>query len=144
METSVHTTKYFPTPFINCATSNHLKLFSGRSIPPFMPFTHHLHLYKMYLDGSMEKPPEIPLNLAKLSLVGHESEQDVISVLEKPIKVVVIPPSLVPRYCHLGRDQKQRVKQKQQRQRIKVNLLVQAFQLFEQSHLIEAGKSSPN
>ncbi|RWR84284.1 putative disease resistance protein isoform X1 [Cinnamomum micranthum f. kanehirae] len=87
-----------------------LKLFRGCSIPPFMPFTHHLHLYKMLLEGHIEKPLEIPPNLVKLTLMGYESKQDVISELEKPLNVVVIPPFCILRYCHLGRRMKQEMK----------------------------------
>ncbi|RWR84283.1 Disease resistance protein [Cinnamomum micranthum f. kanehirae] len=87
-----------------------LKLFRGCSIPPFMPFTHHLHLYKMLLEGHIEKPLEIPPNLVKLTLMGYESKQDVISELKKPINVVVIPPRCIRRYCHLGRRMKQEMK----------------------------------
>ncbi|XXG71051.1 hypothetical protein AAC387_Pa07g0391 [Persea americana] len=66
-----------------------LKLLSGRSIPPFMPFTHHLHLYEMILEGQMEKPPEIPPNLVQLTLEGSGLNQDDISALEKLTKVRV-------------------------------------------------------
>ncbi|RWR84281.1 Disease resistance protein [Cinnamomum micranthum f. kanehirae] len=68
-----------------------LKLLSGCSIPPFMPFTHHLHLYKMILEGRMMKPPEIPRSLVMLTLVGSSLKQDDISALKKLTNVVVIP-----------------------------------------------------
>ncbi|RWR97709.1 putative disease resistance protein [Cinnamomum micranthum f. kanehirae] len=60
-----------------------LKLTSWRPIPPFMPFTHHLDLYKIYLCGSIKKLQELPPNLVQLHLYGSELEQDVISTLEK-------------------------------------------------------------
>ncbi|XXG71013.1 hypothetical protein AAC387_Pa07g0361 [Persea americana] len=53
------------------------------SIPPFMPFTHHLDLYKIYLNGSIKKLPELPPNLVQLYLERSELEQDAISTLEK-------------------------------------------------------------
>ncbi|RWR84287.1 putative disease resistance protein [Cinnamomum micranthum f. kanehirae] len=60
-----------------------LKLRDGGSIPQ-LPFTcHHLHLYKMYLDGSIQKLPEWPPNLAELTLRNSKLEQDAISALEK-------------------------------------------------------------
>ncbi|XXG70996.1 hypothetical protein AAC387_Pa07g0349 [Persea americana] len=59
-----------------------LKLTSWHPIPPLMPFTHHLGLYKIYLCGSIKKLPELPPNLVQLYLYGSELEQDVISTLE--------------------------------------------------------------
>ncbi|RWR84346.1 putative disease resistance RPP8-like protein 4 [Cinnamomum micranthum f. kanehirae] len=60
-----------------------LSLFEGHSIPSFMPFTHHLYLYRMYLDGRIEKLPVLPPNLAELTLLESKLEQDAISTLEK-------------------------------------------------------------
>ncbi|RWR84352.1 putative disease resistance protein [Cinnamomum micranthum f. kanehirae] len=60
-----------------------LYLFNGHSIPPFMPFTHHLYLYRMILDGRIEKLHVLPPNLAELRLCESKLEQDVISTLEK-------------------------------------------------------------
>ncbi|RWR84350.1 putative disease resistance protein [Cinnamomum micranthum f. kanehirae] len=60
-----------------------LSLVNGHSIPPFMPFTHHLYLYQMDLDGRIEKLPVLPPNLAELRLLHSKLEQDAISTLEK-------------------------------------------------------------
>ncbi|XXG71055.1 hypothetical protein AAC387_Pa07g0393 [Persea americana] len=87
-----------------------LKLFRGCSIPPFMPFTRHLHLYKMFLEGSMEKPPEIPPHLVELTLVGSGLNQDDISVRKKLI-IAAIGPSLKPRDLHQGSNQSWRLVQ---------------------------------
>lgn len=59
------------------------KLKDGIVIPPFKSFRHHSQLYKMHLDGQMEKPTELPPNLAKLTLWNSKSEQDAIATLEK-------------------------------------------------------------
>eukprot|EP00268_Persea_americana_P018912 TRINITY_DN1970_c0_g1_i3.p1 TRINITY_DN1970_c0_g1~~TRINITY_DN1970_c0_g1_i3.p1 ORF type:complete len:852 (+),score=107.12 TRINITY_DN1970_c0_g1_i3:304-2859(+) len=53
------------------------------SCPTFMPFTCHWHLYEMFLKGRIGKLPELPPNLAKLTLLGSELQEDAISTLEK-------------------------------------------------------------
>ncbi|RWR84258.1 Disease resistance protein [Cinnamomum micranthum f. kanehirae] len=60
-----------------------LDLQAANSCPTFMPFTGHLHLYEMYLVGKIGKIPELPPNLAKLTLNGSELQEDGISTLEK-------------------------------------------------------------
>ncbi|RWR84259.1 Disease resistance protein [Cinnamomum micranthum f. kanehirae] len=60
-----------------------LDLQAARSCPTFMPFTGHLHLYEMYLVGKIGKLPELPPNLAKLTLYGSELQEVGISTLEK-------------------------------------------------------------
>ncbi|XXG71010.1 hypothetical protein AAC387_Pa07g0360 [Persea americana] len=53
------------------------------SVLPFMTFKHHLHLYKMSLSIRLEQLPELPPNIAQLSLGRSQLEQDAISTLEK-------------------------------------------------------------
>ncbi|RWR84255.1 putative disease resistance protein [Cinnamomum micranthum f. kanehirae] len=60
-----------------------MRSWNRNPIPPFLPFTNHLDLYKMYLHGSIKKLPELPPNLVELYLLGSELEQDAISTLEK-------------------------------------------------------------
>ena len=56
---------------------------SGDPIPPVMPFTRHLDLYEISLQGSIKKLPEMPPNLVQLKLWDSELEQDAITTLEK-------------------------------------------------------------
>ncbi|RWR97016.1 putative disease resistance protein [Cinnamomum micranthum f. kanehirae] len=60
-----------------------LDLIDGHSVPPFMPFAHHLYLYEMFLHGRIQKLPELPPNLTELILFESTLEQDAISTLEK-------------------------------------------------------------
>ncbi|RWR84252.1 Disease resistance protein [Cinnamomum micranthum f. kanehirae] len=58
-------------------------MFVQDSVLQFMTFKHHLHLYKMSLSIRMEQLPELPPNIAQLSLTHSQLEQDAISTLEK-------------------------------------------------------------
>ncbi|RWR84274.1 putative disease resistance protein [Cinnamomum micranthum f. kanehirae] len=60
-----------------------LKLYDGYSIPSFKSFTHHSHLYEMYLDGRTEILPMLPLSVAELTLKSSLLGPDAISTLEK-------------------------------------------------------------
>ncbi|XXG51500.1 hypothetical protein AAC387_Pa03g0049 [Persea americana] len=60
-----------------------LTIRSGNSIPSLKSFANHLHLYKMYLCGQIEKLPDFRPYLAKLSLYNSQLEQDAIAIIEK-------------------------------------------------------------
>eukprot|EP00268_Persea_americana_P045903 TRINITY_DN4704_c0_g2_i1.p1 TRINITY_DN4704_c0_g2~~TRINITY_DN4704_c0_g2_i1.p1 ORF type:complete len:842 (+),score=93.30 TRINITY_DN4704_c0_g2_i1:207-2732(+) len=60
-----------------------LKIMNLSPILFSMSFAHHLHLYKMYLCGQIEKLPDFPPYLAKLSLYNSQLEQDAIAIIEK-------------------------------------------------------------
>ncbi|XXG51498.1 hypothetical protein AAC387_Pa03g0047 [Persea americana] len=60
-----------------------LKFIRGGSISSLKSFAHQSHLYKMYLDGQIEKLPDFPPNLAKLTLSNSQLKQDAIAILEK-------------------------------------------------------------
>ncbi|RWR75240.1 putative disease resistance protein [Cinnamomum micranthum f. kanehirae] len=60
-----------------------LKILSGNSISSLKSFAHHSHLYKMFLTGQIEKLPDFPPNLAKLTLARSQLKQDAIAILEK-------------------------------------------------------------
>ncbi|RWR75241.1 putative disease resistance protein [Cinnamomum micranthum f. kanehirae] len=58
-------------------------IWSGDSISSLKSFAPHSHLYKMYLDGQIERLPDFPPNLAKLTLCDSQLKQDAIAILEK-------------------------------------------------------------
>ncbi|RWR84273.1 Disease resistance protein [Cinnamomum micranthum f. kanehirae] len=60
-----------------------LKLHDGHSIPPFESFSLHLGLYKMHLDGRIQRLPILPPNLTELTLQNSLLRPDAISTLEK-------------------------------------------------------------
>ncbi|XP_058068506.1 probable disease resistance RPP8-like protein 2 [Magnolia sinica] len=63
-----------------------LRLHWWRTIPVFMPFSHHLHLKKMFLSGTLKKLPEsyeFSPNLTKLTLASSQLMKDPMATLEK-------------------------------------------------------------
>ncbi|RWR76930.1 Disease resistance protein [Cinnamomum micranthum f. kanehirae] len=60
-----------------------LSLRNSSSIPPFVSFAHYLNLCKMFLHGRIKNLPKKPPNLAKLTLIGSQLQQDAIETLEK-------------------------------------------------------------